>query len=59
MKDLKEICEKDNRLQKMLMNGQITKETFNKEKQKIHDDYVDATMEQELLKNLMAKHGGQ
>jgi hypothetical protein len=43
----------------MLMNGQISKETFDQKKKQVHEEYVDAMMEEELLKNLMKKHGGQ
>ena len=56
--DIKEICNKDNRLQIKLLNGEISLDEFNFRKMKIHREYNIAINENKLLNDLIKKHGG-
>ena len=58
MNDVKEICNKDNRLQRKLLRGEISQAEFNFRKIKLHKDYIVATGENKLLDKIIKKHGG-
>lgn len=58
MKDIKEICEEDNKNQKLFNEGIISKDTYNRNRERIHKDYTDAVLEEDFLKELIKKHGG-
>jgi len=53
-----DICEKDNRLQRKLLSGEISEAEFNFRKQQIHDKYIIAAGEKQILKNILKKYGG-
>ena len=59
MKTTTESCKIDNRLQRKLLRGEISEAEFNYRKQQSHDEYIIASNEEQLLKNLLKKHGGQ
>jgi len=51
-----EICKEDNRLQRKLLRGEISKAEFNFRKQKIHAEYIMG--EKEILNKILKKYGG-
>ena len=59
-KEVEKYCKADNRLQRKLLNGEITEAEFRFkiENSKIHKDYIIATNEEKFLKKLIKKHGG-
>lgn len=48
-----ELCKLDNRNQRMLKNGKITKKEYNKRKKRIHTLYRKQTKEVDLIKKLV------
>ena len=56
MKTIKEICRKDNNLQKQIIHKQITTEEFNAKIKTLHKEYSDATNERNLLNKLVLKY---
>ena len=56
--DEKELCNKDNTLQRKLLKGEISEAEFNFRKQQVHDEYIIASDEEQVLKNILKKHGG-
>ena len=59
-KEVKKYCKADNQLQRKLLKGEITEAEFRFkiENSKIHKDYIIASGEEKLLKELLKKHGG-
>ena len=58
MNKIKDICNKDNILQRKLKAKEISKSEYNYKIDKIHQKYIIATSENELLRKLLRKHGG-
>ena len=58
MSKVKDICKADNRLQRKLIHGEISKAEFDFRKTKIHKEYIAITNEEKLLNDLIRKHGG-
>ena len=55
-KEIKEICEADNKLQKQLMHRQITETEFNEKIKSLHKRYSELSNEKALLERLTHKH---
>ena len=58
MNKIKDICNKDNILQDKLKHKEISQSEYNYKISKIHKNYTIATKENELLRKLLRKHGG-
>ena len=56
MNKVKEICNRDNKLQRKVNHHQITEAEFRDKVKSIHKDYSDTINETELLKKLICKH---
>ena len=54
----KDICKEDNRLQRKLLRGEMSKEEFDFRKIKLHKDYSMVIGEKELIEKILKKHGG-
>ena len=60
-KEIKDICNEDNILQNKLKNKEISQAKYDFlicKLNKVHKDYTIATSENEFLKKLIQKHGG-
>ena len=53
---LKEICNKDNTLQRKVNHRQISEKEFNEKIKSIHKEYSETINEKDLLKKLICKH---
>lgn len=56
MSSIKEICEKDNTLQRQVIHGNISRHEYNIRRIAIHTEYIKAINEKELLDKLINKH---
>ena len=56
MNKVKEICNRDNSLQRKVIHRQITEAEFRDKVKSIHKDYSKAINEKDLLKKLVKKH---
>ena len=56
--NINESCKEDNRLQRKLLRKEISEAEFNYRKQQVHDEYIIATGEKQILERLLKKHGG-
>ena len=56
MNKVKEICNRDNELQRKVNHREITKAEFNEKIKSIHKEYSETINEKDLLKKLVKKH---
>ena len=56
MNKVKEICNRDNELQRKVNHRQISEKEFSEKIKSIHKDYSKAINEKDLLKKLVKKH---
>jgi len=55
-KRIAEICKEDNRLQRMLLRGEITKEEFRKRTKSLHAEYEKLVNENKQIEELINEY---